>query len=124
MTGERYSPDSLASGNLARGRIVATARAAVTDPPYGRNLASNAYVTGLLTAADLVGRDAPRLEVPHPTINPLSITANLARRGLLPSQLRPYDDPERGWVDPRAERDTIDSAFDFIGWIAQEVTDG
>lgn len=46
--------------------------------------------------------------------SPLSIRAEMARKGLLLDQLLPYDDPEKGWVDPMNEKDTQLALLRFV----------
>lgn len=43
----------------ARDRIVDRTRDAIVSPPYGPNLTSNAFVLGLLTAANMLTGDEP-----------------------------------------------------------------
>lgn len=38
----------------------------------------------------------------------------MARKGLLLDQLLPYDDPEKGWVDPMNEKDTQLALLRFV----------
>lgn len=50
----------------------------------------------------------------------IKIRAELARRALSSSQLVPYDDADKGYIDPRRDPETIQSAFDFILWLERE----
>jgi len=57
------------------------------------------------------------------TIRKLTIQAEMARRGLLPHQTRPYDDAEFGWRVPRTDPETITGAWEFLAWLAHESAD-
>lgn len=46
---------------------------------------------------------------------PMSLRAHMARRGLMFDQLAPYDDPERGWVDPLDDDDVRIEVRRFVG---------
>ena len=53
---------------------------------------------------------------------PMSIRANMARLGIAPMQSRPYDDPERGYVDPLDDHESRLLVRAFLGelWRACE----
>ena len=53
---------------------------------------------------------------------PMSIRANMARLGIAPMQSRPYDDPERGYVDPLDDHESRLLLRAFLGelWRACE----
>lgn len=38
----------------------------------------------------------------------------MARNGILLNQLMPYEDPERGWIDPMNEKDTQKAILRFL----------
>jgi hypothetical protein len=48
---------------------------------------------------------------------PTSLRAHMARRGLMFNQLAPFEDPERGWVDPLDDHETRDEARRFMGQV-------
>lgn len=47
---------------------------------------------------------------------PFAIRAEMARRGFAPGLLLPYDDPDRGWVDPLDDQET---KADVRGFMAE-----
>lgn len=51
--------------------------------------------------------------------NPMHIRAEMARQGLLFSHLLPYEDAERGWVDPLNDDETKAAVRAFMGRIWQ-----
>lgn len=53
---------------------------------------------------------------------PMHLRAEMARAGLAPMQVHPYDDPERGWVDPLNDHETRTTIrqFMFALWRACE----
>lgn len=52
--------------------------------------------------------------------NPTHIRAEMARRGLIFGHLLPYEDAERGWVDPLNNDETKAAVRAFMGriWLA------
>jgi hypothetical protein len=58
--------------------------------------------------------------------NPLHLRAEMARAGIAPSNNRPYDDPERGYVDPLDDDEarTIMRRFLAALWRACERAEG
>lgn len=54
---------------------------------------------------------------------PVAVKADLARSGIAPGQLAPYHDPERGYVDPKADREVVAALWALVGtlWRASEV---
>lgn len=55
---------------------------------------------------------------------PMAIRAEMARKGLI--HLMPYDDPERGWVDPLNNQETKAAVRAFMGrlWRACQDAEG
>lgn len=51
--------------------------------------------------------------------NPLHIRAEMARQGLMFGHLLPYEDAERGWVDPLNDDETKAAVRAFMGRIWQ-----
>ena len=51
--------------------------------------------------------------------NPLHIRAEMARQGLTFPNLMPYEDAERGWVDPLNDDETKVAVRAFMGRIWQ-----
>lgn len=45
---------------------------------------------------------------------PLGIRAEMARRGILPHQMMPYEDPERGFVDPYFDQEMRGLILGFL----------
>lgn len=45
---------------------------------------------------------------------PMHLRAEMARAGIIPSQLGSYEDPERGWVSPTREPETQAAIRDFM----------
>lgn len=52
-------------------------------------------------------------------LKPLHLRAEMARRGLVFSQLLPYDDPEHGWTDPLDDGETRIEIRRFMGQLWQ-----
>ena len=50
---------------------------------------------------------------------PMALRAEMARQGLMFHQLLPYDDPERGYVDPLDDHETKVAVRRFMGRIWQ-----
>ena len=53
---------------------------------------------------------------------PMSLRAHMARLGIAPMQCRPYEDPERGYVDPLDDHESRLLLRSFLGalWRACE----